>query len=232
MSPPKSPSHHPIDPWGLHPSWWPPIASFILVAPPSPHFPPQNRPPGGWHFGGGGWGVSQAPHNSQNPPGSPAPWIGGRPSRSWPHGATGPSWCGNGPRTGGSSPSASSRFRGEVKHIKVLTAEGLYRVTEKKVFKGLVELVEFYQRSSLKDCFKALDTALEVPFKEPHSGDGARPPGSLRTFGAAKARYDFCARDRRELSLRQGDVVRVLSKKGHPGFYPKYLIFAEFSSFI
>ncbi|XP_010184248.1 PREDICTED: proto-oncogene vav-like, partial [Mesitornis unicolor] len=43
------------------------------------------------------------------------------------------------------------RYRGEVKHIKVMTAEGLYRVTEKKAFKGLVELVEFYQRNSLKD---------------------------------------------------------------------------------
>lgn len=30
------------------------------------------------------------------------------------------------------------RYRGEVKHIKVMTAEGLYRVTEKKAFKGLV----------------------------------------------------------------------------------------------
>ncbi|NWH26201.1 VAV protein, partial [Grus americana] len=69
----------------------------------------------------------------------------------------------------------SIKYRGEVKHIKVMTAEGLYRVTEKKAFKGLVELVEFYQRSSLKDCFKALDTALVVPFKEPESRAGPRP---------------------------------------------------------
>ncbi|NWS78785.1 VAV protein, partial [Crotophaga sulcirostris] len=32
----------------------------------------------------------------------------------------------------------SIKYRGEVKHIKVMTAEGLYRVTEKKAFKGLV----------------------------------------------------------------------------------------------
>ncbi|XP_035754323.1 proto-oncogene vav [Egretta garzetta] len=38
-------------------------------------------------------------------------------------------------------------------------------------------------------------------------------------FGSAKARYDFCARDRTELTLREGDVIRVLSKKGHPGWW-------------
>uniref|UniRef100_A0A8B9MY61 Vav guanine nucleotide exchange factor 1 n=1 Tax=Accipiter nisus TaxID=211598 RepID=A0A8B9MY61_9AVES len=109
-------------------------------------------------------------------------------------------------------------YRGEVKHIKVMTAEGLYRVTEKKAFKGLVELVEFYQHSSLKDCFKTLDTALVVPFKEPESRAGPRPP-AVRSFGSAKARYDFCARDRTELTLREGDIIRVLSKKGHPGWW-------------
>uniref|UniRef100_A0A8B9CJ56 Vav guanine nucleotide exchange factor 1 n=1 Tax=Anser brachyrhynchus TaxID=132585 RepID=A0A8B9CJ56_9AVES len=114
---------------------------------------------------------------------------------------------------------STSRYRTEVKHIKVMTAEGLYRLTEKKAFKGLVELVEFYQRNSLKDCFKALDTALLVPFKEPESRAGPWPPGAVRSFGSAKARYDFCARDRTELTLREGDVIRVLSKKGHPGWW-------------
>lgn len=45
------------------------------------------------------------------------------------------------------------------------------------------------------------------------------PPGAVRSFGSAKARYDFCARDRTELTLREGDVIRVLSKKGHPGWW-------------
>ncbi|NWW75393.1 VAV protein, partial [Climacteris rufus] len=44
-------------------------------------------------------------------------------------------------------------------------------------------------------------------------------PGTTRSLGSAKARYDFSARDRTELSLRQGDVVRVLSKKGQPGWW-------------
>ena len=43
--------------------------------------------------------------------------------------------------------------------------------------------MEFYQRSSLKDCFKALDTALVVPFKEPESRAGPRPPGRTWAMG-------------------------------------------------
>lgn len=113
----------------------------------------------------------------------------------------------------------SIKYRAEVKHIKVMTAEGLYRLNEKKAFRGLVDLVEFYQCNSLKDCFKALDTALLVPFKEPESRASPRPPGAVRSFGSAKARYDFCARDRTELTLREGDIIRVLSKKGHPGWW-------------
>ncbi|NXA57240.1 VAV protein, partial [Nothocercus julius] len=113
----------------------------------------------------------------------------------------------------------SIKYRAEIKHIKVMTAEGLYRITEKKAFKGLVELVEFYQRNSLKDCFKALDTVLQFPFKEPEHRVSPRPPGAVRYFGSAKVRYDFCARDRTELTLKEGDVIRILSKKGHPGWW-------------
>ncbi|OPJ84840.1 proto-oncogene vav [Patagioenas fasciata monilis] len=113
----------------------------------------------------------------------------------------------------------SIKFRGEVKHIKVMTGEGLFRVTDKKAFKGLVELVEFYQRHSLRDCFKALDTTLTVAFKEPERRAGPWAHGAVRSFGSAKARYDFSARDRTELTLREGDVIRVLSKKGHPGWW-------------
>lgn len=54
----------------------------------------------------------------------------------------------------------------------------------------------------------------------PHRCPRLHPsPGAVRSFGSAKARYDFCARDRTELTLREGDVIRVLSKKGHPGWW-------------
>uniref|UniRef100_A0A674JA50 Vav guanine nucleotide exchange factor 1 n=1 Tax=Terrapene triunguis TaxID=2587831 RepID=A0A674JA50_9SAUR len=111
-------------------------------------------------------------------------------------------------------------FNVEIKHIKILTSEGLYRITEKKAFKGLIELVEFYQHNSLKDCFKTLDTTLQFPFKEPERRAISRPPaGGLKYFGSAKARYDFCARDRTELTLKEGDIIKILSKKGQQGWW-------------
>lgn len=41
----------------------------------------------------------------------------------------------------------------------------------------------------------------------------------MRSFGVAKARYDFSARDRSELSLQEGDTIKILSKKGHTGWW-------------
>ncbi|TRZ07723.1 hypothetical protein HGM15179_019385, partial [Zosterops borbonicus] len=113
----------------------------------------------------------------------------------------------------------SLKFRGQVKHIKVAASGGLYWVTERKAFRGLVELVEFYQRHSLRDCFKALDTTLAVPYRDPESRPGPPDTRAARSFGSAKARYAFSARDRTELSLREGDIVRVLSKRGQPGWW-------------
>ncbi|XP_060108033.1 proto-oncogene vav isoform X1 [Heteronotia binoei] len=114
----------------------------------------------------------------------------------------------------------SIKFNNEVKHIKILTAEGLYRITDKKAFKGLTELVEFYQRNSLKDCFKNLDTVLQFSFQELESRIVSKPTGrKLKYFGSAKARYNYCARDRTELSLKEGDIIKILNKKGHPGWW-------------
>ncbi|XP_054859544.1 proto-oncogene vav [Eublepharis macularius] len=114
----------------------------------------------------------------------------------------------------------SIKFNTEVKHIKILTTEGLYRITEKKAFKGLAELVEFYQQNSLKDCFKNLDTVLQFSFQEPESRTVSKPAGrSLKYFGSAKARYNYCARDRTELSIKEGDIIKILNKKGQPGWW-------------
>nr|XP_021487504.1 proto-oncogene vav isoform X5 [Meriones unguiculatus] len=113
-----------------------------------------------------------------------------------------------------------STYNVEVKHIKIMTSEGLYRITEKKAFRGLPELVEFYQQNSLKDCFKSLDTTLQFPYKEPERRAISKPPaGSTKYFGTAKARYDFCARDRSELSLKEGDIIKILNKKGQQGWW-------------
>ncbi|KAF7240070.1 Proto-oncogene vav [Varanus komodoensis] len=113
----------------------------------------------------------------------------------------------------------SIKFNTEVKHIKIQTKDGLYRITEKTAFKG-PELVEFYQENSLKDCFKSLDTALQFSFKEPESKTASKPTGkNLKYFRSAKARYSFCARDRTELSLTEGDIIKIQTKKGPPGWW-------------
>ncbi|KAG9330620.1 hypothetical protein JZ751_023555 [Albula glossodonta] len=115
----------------------------------------------------------------------------------------------------------SIKYKVEIKHIKITSAEGLFRINEKKAFKGLIDLVEFYQRNTLKEYFKEVDTPLQFPYKEPEQGAGMPPPvaGSVKYFGTARARYDFSARDRTELSLREGDTVKIISKKSHNGWW-------------
>ncbi|XP_053472259.1 proto-oncogene vav [Ictalurus furcatus] len=120
----------------------------------------------------------------------------------------------------------SIKFNMDIRHIKITLAEGLYRINDKKAFKGLVELVHYYQENSLKECFKDVDTRLLIPHKQPeqsvssHSYTHTPTRGmSERYFGTAKVRYDFSARDRTELSLREGDTVKIISKKAHSGWW-------------
>uniref|UniRef100_I3IUK0 Osteoclast-stimulating factor 1 n=1 Tax=Oreochromis niloticus TaxID=8128 RepID=I3IUK0_ORENI len=107
----------------------------------------------------------------------------------------------------------SIKFNMDIRHIKITSSEGLYRINDKKAFKGLIEMIQYYQQTSLKEYFKDLDTTLCIPFKQPEQR------GSMRNFGVARARYDFSARDRSELSLREGDTIKILSKKGHSGWW-------------
>uniref|UniRef100_A0A671U9P4 Osteoclast-stimulating factor 1 n=1 Tax=Sparus aurata TaxID=8175 RepID=A0A671U9P4_SPAAU len=108
----------------------------------------------------------------------------------------------------------SIKFNMDIRHIKITSIEGLYRINEKKAFKGLIELIQFYQKNSLKEYFKDVDTTLRTPYKQPEESNSANS-----TFGVARARYDFSARDRSELSLQEGDTIKILSKKGHSGWW-------------
>ncbi|XP_068178412.1 proto-oncogene vav-like isoform X2 [Antennarius striatus] len=123
----------------------------------------------------------------------------------------------------------SIKFNMDVRHIKITSIEGLYRINDKKAFKGLIEMIKFYQLNSLKECFKEVDTTLRTPYKQPEQSNSPKntpkstpnttPRGSMRSFGIARARYDFSARDRSELSLHEGDTIKILSKKGHSGWW-------------
>uniref|UniRef100_A0A3Q1BXA5 Osteoclast-stimulating factor 1 n=1 Tax=Amphiprion ocellaris TaxID=80972 RepID=A0A3Q1BXA5_AMPOC len=108
----------------------------------------------------------------------------------------------------------SIKFNMDIRHIKITSNEGLYRINDKKAFKGLIEMIQFYQQNSLKEYFKDVDTTLRTPYKQPEQSNS-----SNSTFGVARARYDFSARDRSELSLREGDTIKILSKKGHSGWW-------------
>ncbi|XP_062410815.1 guanine nucleotide exchange factor VAV2 isoform X2 [Sardina pilchardus] len=112
----------------------------------------------------------------------------------------------------------SIKFNDEVKHIKVIEKDSWIHITEAKKFESLLELVEYYQSHSLKESFKLLDTTLRHPYKSRErslSRSLSRSPVfTPRVVSTAVARYNFAARDMRELSLREGDVVKIFSKIG------------------
>uniref|UniRef100_A0ABM5F600 Guanine nucleotide exchange factor VAV2 isoform X3 n=1 Tax=Pogona vitticeps TaxID=103695 RepID=A0ABM5F600_9SAUR len=112
----------------------------------------------------------------------------------------------------------SIKFNDEVKHIKVIEKDNWIYITEAKKFESLLELVEYYQTHSLKESFKQLDTPLKYPYKSRErstSRTSTRSPVfTPRVIGTAVARYNFAARDMRELSLREGDVVKIYSRIG------------------
>uniref|UniRef100_A0A8C8R9C6 Vav guanine nucleotide exchange factor 3 n=1 Tax=Pelusios castaneus TaxID=367368 RepID=A0A8C8R9C6_9SAUR len=119
----------------------------------------------------------------------------------------------------------SIKYNNEVKHIKILTRDGFFHIAENKKFKSLMELVEYYKHHSLKEGFRSLDTTLQFPYKESENSEGQRSnkaSGNLlspKVIGVAIARYDFCARDMRELSLLKGDVVKIYTKMSANGWW-------------
>uniref|UniRef100_A0A8C7YR93 Osteoclast-stimulating factor 1 n=1 Tax=Oryzias sinensis TaxID=183150 RepID=A0A8C7YR93_9TELE len=132
----------------------------------------------------------------------------------------------------------SLKLNMDIRHIKITTTDGLYRINEKKAFKCLTEMIQFYQQNSLKEYFRDVDTTLRTPYKQPEQSNSTRlllifkkslittlqcglfpAGGSMKYFGVARARYDFSARDRSELSLREGDTIKILSKKSHNGWW-------------
>ncbi|KAK1886177.1 Proto-oncovav [Dissostichus eleginoides] len=127
----------------------------------------------------------------------------------------------------------SIKFNMDIRHIKITSTDGLYRINEKKAFKGIIEMIQFYQQNSLKEYFKDVDTTLLTPFKQPEQSNlsnnaqnatqnatpNTTPGGSLKCLGVVRARYNFSPRDRSELSLREGDTIKIISKKGHSGWW-------------
>uniref|UniRef100_A0A3Q3XFU8 Uncharacterized protein n=1 Tax=Mola mola TaxID=94237 RepID=A0A3Q3XFU8_MOLML len=113
----------------------------------------------------------------------------------------------------------SIKFNDKVRHIKILTKDGCFYIAESRLFKTVLDLVEYYKQYSLKEGFSSLDTTLQVPYRDlsnenmPTAIAWQRGPMfSPRVVGIAVARYDFCARHTQELSLLQGDIIKIHSK--------------------
>ncbi|KAI4808985.1 hypothetical protein KUCAC02_017901 [Chaenocephalus aceratus] len=130
----------------------------------------------------------------------------------------------------------SIKFNDKVKHIKILTKDGCFYIAESRLFRTVADLVEYYKQHSLKEGFSSLDTTLQVPYREMSNGNTPKaiikagsvplggcsfvPPSSSpfwsvfspRVVGIAVARYDFSSRDTRELSLQQGDIIKIYTK--------------------
>ncbi|XP_039999042.1 guanine nucleotide exchange factor VAV3-like isoform X3 [Xiphias gladius] len=112
----------------------------------------------------------------------------------------------------------SIKFNDKIKHIKILTKDGCFYIAESRLFKTMLDLVEYYKQHSLKEGFSSLDTTLQVPYRELSNGNMPRAITkasrvfSPRLVGIAVARYDFCSRDTRELSLLQGDIIKIYTK--------------------
>ncbi|XP_008587021.1 PREDICTED: guanine nucleotide exchange factor VAV3-like [Galeopterus variegatus] len=119
----------------------------------------------------------------------------------------------------------SIKYNNEAKHIKILTRDGFFHIAENRKFKSLMELVEYYKHHSLKEgltpslfCGFSFVTPPDYSFVPPSS----TPFWSVlspKVLGIAVARYDFCARDMRELSLLKGDVVKIYTKMSANGWW-------------
>ncbi|KAM7370102.1 hypothetical protein PAMP_011383 [Pampus punctatissimus] len=86
----------------------------------------------------------------------------------------------------------SIKYNNDVKHIKILTKEFCFYIAENKKFRNILVSVS--------------DVTYTKVF-------------TPKVIGVAIARYDFSSRDTRELSLQEGDVVKIYTKSGANGWW-------------
>uniref|UniRef100_A0AAR2LI33 Vav guanine nucleotide exchange factor 3 n=1 Tax=Pygocentrus nattereri TaxID=42514 RepID=A0AAR2LI33_PYGNA len=119
----------------------------------------------------------------------------------------------------------SIKFNNDVKHIKILARDSYFQIAENRRFRSILELIEYYKHHSLKEGFRTLDTTLQFAYRDPENGGTQNLQSSEhsmfapKVIGVAIARYDFCSRDTRELSLQEGDMVKIYTKSGANGWW-------------
>uniref|UniRef100_A0A8C9TKN2 Vav guanine nucleotide exchange factor 3 n=1 Tax=Scleropages formosus TaxID=113540 RepID=A0A8C9TKN2_SCLFO len=118
----------------------------------------------------------------------------------------------------------SIKYNNDVKHIKILKRDCCFYIAENKRFQSILELIDYYKHHSLKEGFRSLDTTLQFPYRETENAAAVRTNrhganSNPKVVGVAIARYDFSSRDTRELSLQEGDVVKIYTKMGANGWW-------------
>uniref|UniRef100_A0A8C7T438 Vav guanine nucleotide exchange factor 2 n=1 Tax=Oncorhynchus mykiss TaxID=8022 RepID=A0A8C7T438_ONCMY len=105
----------------------------------------------------------------------------------------------------------SIKFNDEVKHIKVIEKDSWIHITEAKKFESLLvrKLSSICHIMSHTIC-NAYMVNERLSLVLCLAGVVFTP----RVVSTAVARYNFAARDMRELSLREGDIVKIYSKIG------------------
>nr|XP_054769425.1 guanine nucleotide exchange factor VAV2-like [Lytechinus pictus] len=109
----------------------------------------------------------------------------------------------------------------QVKHMRVVMENNQYGLAEQTTFPSLQEMINYYSRNSLVSVFRGLDACLRKPYRggTMPTENGVRKQ-RYQVIGQARALYDFSARDTRELSLKENEVVAIVSKAGgHKGWW-------------
>ncbi|XP_033095457.1 guanine nucleotide exchange factor VAV3-like isoform X2 [Anneissia japonica] len=111
----------------------------------------------------------------------------------------------------------SIKYDKAVKHMKVLlTPDKMFYLVDAHPFPTLPQLIEYYQRHTLAHVFQGLDSTLKLPVRDANQIGAA----GYKVEGYATALYDFAARGMRELSLKAGQTVAIISKAGgHRGWW-------------
>ncbi|XP_071948416.1 guanine nucleotide exchange factor VAV2-like isoform X2 [Antedon mediterranea] len=143
----------------------------------------------------------------------------------------------------------SIRYDNTVKHMKVLvTIDRMFYLVEAHPFATLPQLIEYYQKNTLAHVFQGLDSILSIPIREynkqcttpqrnplsprhsvcsstnnhttPPTDNGITHASQKNVVSYGTALYDFSARGIRELSLKTGQTVAIISKAGgHRGWW-------------
>uniref|UniRef100_T1IVA4 Protein vav n=1 Tax=Strigamia maritima TaxID=126957 RepID=T1IVA4_STRMM len=106
----------------------------------------------------------------------------------------------------------SMKHENKVKHMRVqmefnVHGQNLFYLSESKYFKSIVELVKWYQEKTLADSFTGLDISLTTPFKNVNEESAA-------LLGYAVANFEFAGTAANMLTLKKGDIISILCKRG------------------